>query len=242
MGVDDKASLYRGLKEAGVEFDKPYRNLTLEDLTAAAAEHDRQTAPEPAESEPAPASFFGLASEPEPEPEPPKQPVSQAAATLPDGVRPHIFDDLEPLRTDEHGRVWFQEEVRKPATPRSRGRRVLRYFDTGVKKETVQSGEYTETVEVAGDGQARELTVKITLPSYQVGIYKDRRFPFRVVCYNGNEGFHLFEVQQFYGGAELVPPEIKRKYVENVLCYDIRSVIAAIVREDRERTLGARLP
>jgi hypothetical protein len=72
-------------------------------------------------------------------------------------------------------------------------------------------------------------------------VYKDPRFPFKVVCYNGNEGFDLDEVQAFYGGAELVPPAIKRKYVENVLCYDIRTAVRAINEEFRQQQLAGKI-
>lgn len=153
------------------------------------------------------------------------------------GQRLNTQDEDTPIRVDELGRAWFQEEVRKPAYPKPRGRRVLTYMDTGVRKETVQNGEYMETFEVAGVGEARPAEVKITLPSYQVGIYKDPRFPFRVHTYNGREGFNLFEVEHYYGGAELVPATCKRVYVENDLCYDVRSVIQSIQNEYRQLQL-----
>jgi len=134
----------------------------------------------------------------------------------------------------------IQEEVKKPAYPKSRGRRVLKYMDTGVQKQTVKAGDYTEEFEIPGDpANARPAEVRITLPSYQVGISIDPRFPmFKIITYNGNEGFDLFDVQKFYGGAELVPAEIKRKYVENTLCYDIRTVVRAIETEYRQLVLA----
>ena len=146
-----------------------------------------------------------------------------------------------PIRIDETGREWYQEEVKKPSYPRPRGRRVLRYQESGVEQVTVQNGEYTETFEVAGSGPGQAAEVKITLPSYQVGIYKDPRFPFKVHTYNGMEGFDLFEVEEFYGGAELVPAAVKRIYVENHLCYDIRSVVRAIEAEHRQLQLTGRI-
>jgi hypothetical protein len=36
----------------------------------------------------------------------------------------------------------------------------------------------------------------------------------------------------------MVPPEVKRMYVENVLCYDIRSVVRAINAEYRQQQLS----
>jgi hypothetical protein len=58
-----------------------------------------------------------------------------------------------------------------------------------------------------------------------------------VHVYNDKQGFDLFEVQKYYGGAELVPTEIKRIYVENVLCYDIRTTVRAIQSEFRQLQL-----
>jgi hypothetical protein len=193
-------------------------------------------------TDPDAAAFFGLKVEPI-ETMSTMPPVRHADPSELAGARLNTQRLDEPLRRDpETGRDWFQEEVRKPATPKPRGRRVLRYRDPGAVTQTVKDGDYTETFEIAGDPvNAREQEVKITLPSYQVGIYKDPRFPFKVVCYNGNEGFDLQEVQGYYGGAELVPPSVKRKYVENVLCYDIRSVVAAINQEFRDLQLARRI-
>ena len=151
------------------------------------------------------------------------------------GMRQNLPEEV--IRVDEQGRQWLQEEVRKPAYPKPRGRRVLKYMETGVETETVVNGEYTETFEVAGNRAGRPSEVKITLPSYQVGIYKDPRFPFKVHCYNGREGFDLFEVQNYFGGAELVPLTVKRVYIENELCYDMRSVIQTIQAEYRQLVL-----
>ena len=81
----------------------------------------------------------------------------------------------------------------------------------------------------------------ISIQSYQVGIYRDPRYPFKVITYNGREGFDYIEVEEYYGGAELVPPICKRVYVENVLCYDMRSVIRAINEEFRQLSLSGQI-
>lgn len=263
MSQTDKAFLYGALKAAGVKFPKHYREYTEAELRAAhvklfgeVAMPDTVTVTDgptleqvmaaPAGTDPAAAAFFGIkVEEPMREPEPEyKPPVGHANPREMAGMRLNEKRPDEPLRIDpETRRAWFQEEVRKPAIPTPRGRRVLEYKDPGAITKTVKDGEYTETFEVSGDPRnARSMQVKITLPSYQVGIYKDPRFPFKVICYNGNEGFDLQDVQGFYGGAELVPPAVKRKYVENVLCYDIRSVVAAINQEHRDLALTNRLP
>jgi hypothetical protein len=168
-------------------------------------------------------------------------PVAQPDPEEMPGQRLNTNTEMQPIRQDEQGRVWYQEEVRKPAYPKPRGRRVLKYMETGVETQTVQNGEYVETFEVAGVGAGKPAEVKITLPSYQVGIYKDPRFPFKIHCYNGREGFNLFEVQDYYGGSELVPEECKRVYIENDLCYDIRTVIRAISNEHRQLQLMGRI-
>lgn len=173
---------------------------------------------------------------------PPVAPVAKANPDEMPGQRLNNAAELEPIRVDpDTGFVWYQEEVRKPAYPKPRGRRVLKYMDAGIKTETVQDGQYVETFEVAGEGVARPSEAKITLPSYQVGIYKDRRFPFKIHVYNEIRGFDLFEVQNYYGGAELVPPDIKRIYVENVLCYDIRTTVQSIQREYRQLQLQGKV-
>lgn len=261
MSQSEKSAYFQALKANGVNFDRHYRQYTTEELKAAYVQltggelvHQPPAAapapasvapPEPAAAAPADpeaAAFFGFT--------PPAQPAGAPSVQLPPAVPVRAKDpnemagqrqseDMAPIRTDDEGRVWFQEEVRKPAYPKPRGRRVLRYSDPGVVEQTVQVGKYTETFEVPGDPRlAREAEVKITLPSYQVGIYKDPRFPFKVITYNENEGFDLADVQDYYGGSELVPAEVKRKYVENVLCYDIRTVVRAIETEYRTRVLG----
>lgn len=145
-------------------------------------------------------------------------------------------DEEAPLRTDAEGRIWYREEVTKPASPKPRARRRLTYVDPGTKTQTVVNGRYVETVEVAGEG-SRIGEVRITMPSYQVGVYKDPRFPFKIHVYAGNRGFNLQDVQNFYGGYDLVPPEVKRIYIGNDLCYDMRTTIRAIQAEYRQQQL-----
>jgi hypothetical protein len=190
--------------------------------------------------EPAPSGFFGF-EEPEPAPVAPPAPARPELGEMA-GERLNTKSDEEILYVDEDGRAWLQKEVLKPAFPKPRGRRVLRYSDPGVVKQTVKDGEYTETFEVAGDSRnSTPSEIKITLPSYQVGICRDPRYPFRVVTYSGREGFHYLDVEEYYGGPELVPAVCKRMYVENALCYDMRSVIRAISEEYRALQLSGRI-
>jgi hypothetical protein len=149
----------------------------------------------------------------------------------------HTGDDV--LFVDQHGNKWFQKEVRKPAFPKPRGRRVLRTYDAAVAQETVKVDDrYFETFEVSGDPQNLQATeVKITLPSYQTGIYLAPNMPFKIHTYNGKRGFDLEDVERFYGAADLVPDTIKKTYVSNDLCYDITTTIRAIKDEHRELVL-----
>lgn len=247
MSQSDKARYFRALKAAGVPFDKHYREYTTEALRVAYEKLAEQglapeLEPEPVQqAQPAPPPPI---AQPAPQPMPVHQAPAPRAQRDPNemaGQRQNSQPEDVPIRTDEEGRVWFQEEVLKPGYPKARGRRVLTYVETGTKQQTVKSGDYMESFEVAGDEIGRSAEVKITLPSYQVGIYKDPRFPFKVHTYNGNLGFDLFEVRDFYGGAELVPSEIKLMYVENVLCYDIRTTVRAIEAEYRQQQLAGKV-
>lgn len=255
MTQNTRSWYYAQLKEAGVEFTKHYRNYSTDELADAysrlvnkqqaeapdeglEAAAEEYGGAEPTSDEPAPAGFFGYeAEEPEPVPEP-VQEVPTAGDEFA-GQRLNTKEPDEPLYTDENGRVWFQKEVQKPATPKPRGRRVLKMTHGVVKTESVQVGQYIETFEVEGEG-SRVSEIKITLPSYQVGIFKDPRFPFRVHTYSGRNGFSLEDVQNFYGGADLVPSEIKRVYIANDLCYDIRTTVRSIQTEYRHNQLQGR--
>lgn len=251
MSQSEKSKYYNALKAAGISFPRHYREYTTEQLKAA---YEKLQAAQPAQPDPEPdpertvdpeaAAFFGfdVQQEPQQQAAPPTPPAPPVTGPDPDelpGQRSFSKRLEEPIRVDEQGRIWLQEEILKPGYAKPRARRVLTYTDTGVEQKTVVNGEYVETFEVAGSGPPRTSQVKITLPSYQVGVYRDPRFPqFKVHTYNGRQGFDLFDVQRYYGGPELVPDTCKRIYVENVLCYDIRSVIRAIETEYRQRVLG----
>jgi hypothetical protein len=268
MSAAAKGFHFRRLKAAGVTLDKHFRDYTtaelkeaddmaiesglleeptaeeLAELEAKVHKKKPREAPAPVEAPPADpeaAGFFGFDV---PEPETPTQAPAPARPELGElaGERQNTKDAEEILYVDEEGKAWLQKEVLKPAFPKPRGRRVLRYMDPGVKQQSVKEGDYTETFEVSGDPRnAQPAEIKITLPSYQVGMYRDPRFPFKVICYNGREGFDYLEVEEYYGGAELVPPVCKRVYVENTLCYDIRSVIRAISEEYRQLQLTGQI-
>lgn len=159
-------------------------------------------------------------------------PTQHAGVTL----NSHPGDEI--LEVDEFGNRWLQREVTKPAYPKPRARRVLKYDDPGVERQEIKVGEYVESFEVAKTGgQTTPSEIKITLPSYQTGIYWAPNMPFRIHTYQGNRGFNLEDVQRFYGGGDLVPGTIKRCYVSTDLCYDIATTIRAINTEFNERVL-----
>lgn len=225
MSQAEKAAYWRELKDAGVEMPLHYREYTTEQLARAVKklrEGAATTAPEAAlETTP-------IAGAPVPR----VTPADEVA-----GLRQNTYDPETPIRTDENGLVWYQDEVRKAAFPKPRGRRLQQYNDTGVQKQTIKNGDYLESFEMPGDGPGRLLEARITLPSYQVGTYLDPRFPFKIHTYNGNKGFDLFEVEKFYGGAEFIPSTVKRIYVDSVLAYDIPSTVRAITAEARDLQL-----
>lgn len=155
------------------------------------------------------------------------------------GLTMYSHGEEDPVRVDTTGRVWFKDEVIKPAIPMPRMRRKLRIMGaTAERQETRRpNGALDESFEVAGKEQ-REMEVKITLPSFQVGIYRDPRLPFKVHQYNGQRGFDRMDVVRYYGGNDLVPSEIGTKYVGGDLCYDIKQTRDAIDRELRQIQLG----
>lgn len=246
--ADQRAALYNELKAMGYKFEKPYQQYKTAELDAIKVRLFEEAAR--ARTQQAPQTNMAAAADaaeaPRQKPQPQRKgreiPVAHMDPNEMAGQRLNSQPEDEPIRIDPTtGRAWFQEEVRKPATAKPRGRRVLRQPGSTVKEVTITSGErgeMTETFEVAGDRTTVDTEIKITLPSYQVGIYKDRRFPFKVICYNNNEGFKREEVERFYGGSALVPKGIKRIYVSNVLCYDIRTTIDAIQAEDRRNQLS----
>lgn len=233
MSQAEKAALWRELKERGVEFPLHYREYSQTQLEETLDRLNVEQGVDPAtqQAPPAPAQQ-AAAPQPRPQLNLPQRAPDQIA-----GLRLNTHAEDEPLRVDEYGLIWYQDEVRKAAFPKPRGRRVLDYVDPGVRTVTAQTGNgYTETFEMPGD-QSRPSQVKITLPSHQVGIYKDPNMPFKIHVYNDNRGFDLFEVRDFYGGADLVPEDIKTVYVGQSLCYDIRTTRRAIEAEYREKLL-----
>lgn len=149
-----------------------------------------------------------------------------------------VTEDEEPLRVDDEGRTWYREEINPHV---SRGKRLRKRITfTGpetVEVRKVQNGDYIETIEVIGEA-TRSQDAFVTMPPSQTGIFKDARFPFKIFTYNGSLGFSFGDVNDFYGGEEFVPPAIKKKFVGNMLAYDIKTVIAEIERKAREIKLA----
>jgi len=145
----------------------------------------------------------------------------------------------DPLRVDSRCRIWFRDEVMKPAIPKRRMIRKVKAMSANV--ETIKTyrpdGGLDETFEIAGDDQ-REIEVRISMPSSQVGVYVDPRMPFKIHTYGGRRAFDYEEVMDYWGGRELVPSTVKTIYIDIDLCYTIDSVRDTIEREYRERVLG----
>ena len=287
---DDRSSLYRQAKEAGVKLDKPYASYRASELKTLIAEHEAaalmSAVTVAAEAAAAPATPVAEAappprSAPTPATPTPATPATPRVAERDTSGRParaarnaETLEELElvvaaykergalvegteikyrnytvpvisrgadraglthdypadrPLRVDLQGRIWFRDDVPKPAIPRARMTRKTRYTDSGVKEERTyhDDGRIDEIYEVAGE-ESRELTVTTTLPSYQVGRYKDSRFPFMIHVYNQQQGFDYGDVIEYYGGRELVPGTIKTVYIGNMLCFHISSTVQTI--------------
>ena len=287
---DDRSSLYRQAKEAGVKLDKPYASYRASELKTLIAEHEAaalmSAVTVAAEAAAAPATPVAEAappprSAPTPATPTPATPAAPRVAERDTSGRParaarnaETLEELElvvaaykergalvegteikyrnyvipvigrgadraglthdypadrPLRVDLQGRIWFRDDVPKPAIPRARMTRKTRYKDSGVKEERTyhDDGRIDEIYEVAGE-ESRELTITTTLPSYQVGRYKDSRFPFMIHVYNQQQGFDYGDVIEYYGGRELVPGTIKTVYIGNMLCFHISSTVQTI--------------
>jgi hypothetical protein len=205
MAATDRSELWQALKAINYPFKKKYAEYTAEELREIHGSLLRQAAKK-----------TGVAGGRKDENELPTQ---------------RRADELAAIRTDERGRVWFQEEIQKSSLAKPRGYRIYREIGTGVKEVTIDSGDgYTETIEVA-DGSRKPLEVRVGIPTWQVGIYKDPQFPFRVVEYRSARGFMRHDVEEFFGGPDVLPEGITAIHVGNLLCYPIREVIVAIQRE-----------
>ena len=220
MSQGDKSALYKALTQAGWKPEKHYREYSIRDLETIANQMLGEAA---------------RAKKEDPEPVGPvKQDAPRGSREQPRPAAPAVADMGTPIRTDPDGKVWYADEVRKLASPGPRKRRKLSYVDHGTKVETVQIGQFMESFEVAGDAVRTE-EVKITLPTYQVGLYRDPRLPFLIHVYNNNRGYDLFEVIKYYGNSpDLVLHEIQKTYVGNDLCYDIKTTNRAIENEARQ--------
>lgn len=255
MSQAEKAALYHELQDAGVEFNRHYRDYTeaeLRDMVTQIRTGDPEIvqtwAPEanPVDITALLEQNARLAAALEAtrtgQPVVPKTDKEQPATGGPiidrdqhAGMRLNTKGEDEPIRTDENGIIWYQDEIVKSAFPKPRARRVLDYTETGSKTVSVRNGEYTESFEMPGE-ERRAAQVKITLPPSQVGIYRDPNLPFRIHTYQGTRVYDLFEVENYYGGADLVPAGVKRSYAGTALGYDISTVNREI--ESEARRLG----
>lgn len=263
-GREQRGLLYNELREQGWEPERPYREYTVEQLMEIKAERDahplitvgagdqfgslgsalmadfnadgfedgvkeedhtvRATSPQPQEvheRRPSPVLKKGNPAREEKTPD-----------GLPEGA----------IRADDAGRIWFREEIGPEIAKNRRLRkRITQVVPEKVEVKQIHSGDYIETIEVMGEG-TRNLDAFITMPPTQTGIYLDPRFPFKVFTYNGSLGFSYGDVNDFYSGVEFVPSTIKKKFVGNMMAYDIKSVISTIERKYRELQLSRSVP
>lgn len=166
------------------------------------------------------------------------------ADTVP-GIRLNTHGEEKPLRIDADGKIWYKDEIGKPATPTERGKRILDYVDPGVKTVHVRdsNGSIVESFEMPGE-QKRIAQAKVSLPAYQTGLYRDPALLgefFKIHTYRGKQVFDLFDVQRYFGGPRAVPQVCKRDYTDTVLGYDIESVLQAIQDEYREKLKNGEL-
>lgn len=262
-GREQRGLLYSELRERGWEPDKPYREYSVEQLqeirdsmiqtstisadqagslgslgSALMADFQAEGFEEgvteddhkPRVTSPQPQEVHERRPEPTLKGRPAKE--EKTPEGLPEGA----------LRADSAGRIWYREEIGPEIAKNRRLRkRVTQVVPEKVEVKQIHSGDYIETIEVVGEG-TRNLDAFITMPPTQTGIYKDPRFPFKVFTYNGALGFSYGDVNDYYGGVEFVPSTIKKKFVGNMLAYDIKSVISTIERKYRELTLSRSMP
>ena len=152
------------------------------------------------------------------------------------GITQNTHGPNDIVKIDEHGNQWLQVEVRKADGLKPRGRRRLRFDNPAVTVSEIRGEDGTmESFEIPDTSKPTTPSeVRITLPSFQTGIYRSPSFPFRIHTYNGARGFDLEDVQNYYGGKDLVPSSVKKMYVYTDLCYDIPSVVSTI-REEHAR-------
>lgn len=145
----------------------------------------------------------------------------------------------DPLRVDSTGKVWYLDEVPKPARPLPRMVRKVRYVNTGTveRQRRLDNGQLDESFEIPGTGTEIG-EIKVTLPSMQVGVYKDQRLPFKIHYYNGQRAFDRLDVVKYFGGLDLVPTSIGTLYVGSDLCYDIKQTMDTMERMLRDLQLG----
>lgn len=264
-GREQRGELYSELREQGWEPERPYREYSLEQLQGIKAERDAHP-PIVVEG----ASFGELGNvlladfQADGFEEGVKEDDHKPRATSPQAQQPHdrrpvgqLKSKGDPakeeestpeglpegaLRADEHGRIWFREEIGPEIAKNRRLRkRITQVVPESVEVRQIQSGDYIETIEVVGE-RTRNLDAFITLPPTQVGIYLDPRFPWKVFTYNGALGFSFGDINDYYGGVEFVPKTVKRKFVGNMLAYDIKSAIAEVERKFREMQLSRSMP
>ena len=261
-GREQRGELYSELREQGWEPERPYREYSLEQLQGIKAEREAQlnVIAAPGEhlgdlganlmaefkAEGFEEGVKGNDAEDTPSWVQPQEPHDRRPVGM---LKPKVEKDETPdglpegaIRADDAGRIWFREEIGPEIAKNRRLRkRITQVVPEKVEVKQIQAGDYIETIEVVGEG-TRSLDAFITLPPTQVGIYLDPRFPWKVFTYNGSLGFSYGDVNAYYGGVEFVPSTVKKKFVGNMMAYDIKSAISTVERKYRELQLAQSTP
>lgn len=178
MTQQEKKALWDELTNAGVKPHKHYREYTTDELKVGVQQlHEKLAALAPS---PEPEIAGDPFSFPDDDELLAHQTTRANQHREPDqhaGLRTNLPED-EAIRIDEFGVTWYQDEVRKPGFAQPRGRRKVTYEDPGVRKVELKdaNGSMVESFEMPGD-QKRIEEARVTLPSYQVGIYKSPAYP-----------------------------------------------------------------
>ena len=240
MTQAQRKELWDELKSAGTTFSRHYRDYSVSELEGMVAQLRR-----PTQSPLSPNSEGEIPDQNEIHFQADLDNLrEQTPDTIP-GLRTNTHGDQVPLRIDETGKIWYQDEIVKSAFPKERGKRILDYVDPGVRTVHIRdtNGSIVESFEMPGD-QKKVSQARISLPAYQIGLYRDPALLgefFKIHVYREKRVFDLFDVQKYFGGPRMVPQTCKREYTDTVLGYEIESVLQAIQDEYREKLKNGEL-
>ena len=242
MTQAERKALWDELKEAGFTFTKHYRDYSIPELQESVEQVRQRTAARArsvAENPEDELSFDFAQSEIQFQAD--IDILREQPADRVPGLRTNTHAGEKPIRIDENGRVWLQDEIRKPSIPTERGKRVLDYVDPGVKTVHVRdgNGSIVESFEMPGDSK-KISQARISLPAYQIGCFRDPALLgqfFKIHVYNEKMVFDFFDVERYFGGKHMIPQTVQREYTDTMLGFNIESVLQAIQDEYNDKIL-----